>query len=665
MFDSQNTILMHEDSRGGEQGPPSRTRARVKRKLEDSISTKTKQNRDQSPNCEDRSTNSGQPSVASLTSSMPEKRVLELILDVLQRRDTYEIFSEPVDPSEVEEYYEIIKEPMDFGTMRAKLHEGIYRSLEQFEHDVFLIPRNAMHFNSTATIYFRQARAIHELAKKVFHVLKTDPENFELEFSGTRRRSARRPLGQAKRFRLSTDVRRSSLGSNISSKRLPCPLSGPSILRRSSRANPGFPSAVSNVDTSYHNLFFGHREGRKSSFDEADRRCTYRPWKSSLHNENTSVVSTILTDPKSPKLQDISYTKSLMSFVKDLGPTAQMIARRKLEGWREDAPTCQVPSSYCSEQASKYQVPTAFAPVGWQQRTPDIAITTASKKFLDPRPSCQSSHKSIIDIIDLTDSEDGEMANTEDRVGNHGTANRENTTNNEASTISGGMNVPGVSRERKVTWNQSTELQLGPCASSAGNGDLHSSIISVSDASTKSTPLTANLANLPANLHPLILASEHSQSIVSEFKLRNKNGSTSFPWLSRTREGITLSQTNGSMHSMCSHSQATAALGPKNEVHLLSQASQSLESDKLKPLVSQFTFDLPFLKSQLRQMNLMGRDGFSTSEFQKSFNFEGPSFERISYKRGLHCTDQAEPSAKSFVHNPLRSSMDTDLALQL
>lgn len=33
----------------------------------------------------------------------------------------------------VEDYYEIIKEPMDFGTMRAKLHEGMYQSFEQFE----------------------------------------------------------------------------------------------------------------------------------------------------------------------------------------------------------------------------------------------------------------------------------------------------------------------------------------------------------------------------------------------------------------------------------------------------------------------------------------------------------------------------------------------------
>lgn len=38
----------------------------------------------------------------------------------------------------VEDYYEIIEEPMDFGTMRAKLHEGMYRSLEQFEVCFFL-----------------------------------------------------------------------------------------------------------------------------------------------------------------------------------------------------------------------------------------------------------------------------------------------------------------------------------------------------------------------------------------------------------------------------------------------------------------------------------------------------------------------------------------------
>lgn len=35
--------------------------------------------------------------------------------------------------SKVRSYYSIIKEPMDFGTMRAKLHEGMYNNLEEFQ----------------------------------------------------------------------------------------------------------------------------------------------------------------------------------------------------------------------------------------------------------------------------------------------------------------------------------------------------------------------------------------------------------------------------------------------------------------------------------------------------------------------------------------------------
>lgn len=41
-----------------------------------------------------------------------------------------------------------------------------------------------------------QARAIHELAKRVFHTLKTEPQKIELEFSMTRRRYGRKPRGE-------------------------------------------------------------------------------------------------------------------------------------------------------------------------------------------------------------------------------------------------------------------------------------------------------------------------------------------------------------------------------------------------------------------------------------------------------------------------------------
>nr|KYP32491.1 Bromodomain and PHD finger-containing protein 3 [Cajanus cajan] len=64
---------------------------------------------------------------------MPLKKILEIIVDFLQRKDPQELFAEPVNPDVVEHYYDIIKQPMDFGTMRAKLHEGMYTDLEQFK----------------------------------------------------------------------------------------------------------------------------------------------------------------------------------------------------------------------------------------------------------------------------------------------------------------------------------------------------------------------------------------------------------------------------------------------------------------------------------------------------------------------------------------------------
>ncbi|GAA0146687.1 chromatin/chromatin-binding, or -regulatory protein [Lithospermum erythrorhizon] len=181
------------EKEGGHQkggGSSSKSRARMKRKfnhneMESSQDGDKQQDEDQLPTC-------------GKFIKLPEKPILELILDTLQRRDVHEIFAEPVDPDEVEDYYEIIEHPMDFGTMRAKLHEGMYQNLEQFEHDVFLIPRNAMHFNTSSSIYFRQARGIYELAEKLFHVLKTDPEHFELEFPRERRRTMTRAMGKSK-----------------------------------------------------------------------------------------------------------------------------------------------------------------------------------------------------------------------------------------------------------------------------------------------------------------------------------------------------------------------------------------------------------------------------------------------------------------------------------
>ncbi|KAK4351833.1 hypothetical protein RND71_027351 [Anisodus tanguticus] len=95
------------------------------------------------------------------------------------RKDTCSVFSEPVDPNELPDYHEIIEHPMDFGTIRKKLDGGLYSHLEELEADVYLICSNAMQYNSADTVYYRQARTIHDLARRDFENLRHAGEDGE------------------------------------------------------------------------------------------------------------------------------------------------------------------------------------------------------------------------------------------------------------------------------------------------------------------------------------------------------------------------------------------------------------------------------------------------------------------------------------------------------
>ena len=58
------------------------------------------------------------------------------------------MFSEPVPRSEFPEYYEMIKKPMDYGTMKEKLEGGAYRSVQAMQKDFVLIMANCLEFNA-------------------------------------------------------------------------------------------------------------------------------------------------------------------------------------------------------------------------------------------------------------------------------------------------------------------------------------------------------------------------------------------------------------------------------------------------------------------------------------------------------------------------------------
>ncbi|XP_058214839.1 uncharacterized protein LOC131326196 [Rhododendron vialii] len=630
---------------------------------------------------DDHATSAGQSSAISPVSFMPEKRILELVVDILQRRDTYEIFGEPVDPKEVEDYYEIIEEPMDFGTMRAKLHEGLYKTLEQFEHDAFLIPRNAMHFNSTATIYFRQARATYELAKKVFHVLKTAPEKLELEFPVTRRRSCRRPKGGGKSLNFNSCRRVTTNFRTKSSS------SGPSNLGKSIWGNPGFTSTSNKRDNDFSP---GVRDGRRSNIVEADRRSMYRPLMS-FQNENDSIVSTVCSEPKllaQANQRDISYQESLMLFAKDLGPTAQMIANRKLKGWSKDSPIFLAPPSNSRDQTSTCPFPAAFVSAQKGPATLDTPITNPSHEFFDSLHERCSELETTPDIIDLTSVDDGEKANTNNaimghcatnkkraRMGNHSALMCKVATNNTGDTCNQssllgkvGFNIEDSTRlkcdwmksfsisdsDNKIHEKEINKIHQSLFTSTSGAEEFSSSTTGIHDASKKSIALTLDSGKMDDLKQQATLASYHSHSSESEFKLINSTSSTTYSWPwhrggDSEHEPLAAVKHKGGTDSSSSY-----------------QASYSVESNQLMPLASPFAFDLPFLKSRLSQMN--SQNGFLQPKFQQVTDKGGQSSGQMSNKNTSECTRKAvlstQPSQLAS-YNQHCSVWDTNLALRL
>ncbi|KAG4989524.1 hypothetical protein JHK82_031848 [Glycine max] len=130
------------------------------------------------------------------------KNILQIIIDFLQREDPNELLAQPISFDVVENYYEIVKQPMDFGTIRAKIHESLYTNLEQFKRDVFLMLSNATDVYPTTSKYHQVAENISRDAKCVFEAL-AEPQNFDSELSLDKTCPTRKPqngkLGTSRR----------------------------------------------------------------------------------------------------------------------------------------------------------------------------------------------------------------------------------------------------------------------------------------------------------------------------------------------------------------------------------------------------------------------------------------------------------------------------------
>ncbi|SPO31613.1 related to Peregrin (Bromodomain and PHD finger-containing protein 1) [Ustilago trichophora] len=85
--------------------------------------------------------------------------------------DRYGFFARPVSKVDVPDYYDIVKEPMDWTAIKDKIANKIYENVQEMRQDVLKIASNAMTYNKADTPYHKAATKILKMIPEVFNEL--------------------------------------------------------------------------------------------------------------------------------------------------------------------------------------------------------------------------------------------------------------------------------------------------------------------------------------------------------------------------------------------------------------------------------------------------------------------------------------------------------------
>ncbi|CAI9117110.1 OLC1v1018447C1 [Oldenlandia corymbosa var. corymbosa] len=370
---------------------------------------------------------------------LPDRTMLVFVLDRLQKKDTYGVFSEPVDPNELPDYHEIIEQPMDFGTVRKKLDDGVYTNLEELEADVMLICSNAMQYNSSDTVYYRQARSIQELAKRDFENLRNEGDDGEPQPKVVRRgrppsKNLKKPIETSPSDRVGLEVSSGATlatgedkasGSNgynlrkgqsmLYKLRSNDASSGTSFRTRNGENysdwlvdwNSEFPANILRADMKYGKKHF-------TMIDET-RRDTYKQSHPLPSSSNQSYFSNSFGDMK--RLMSVglhmdphAYARSLARYAANLGPVAWNVASRKLKSVLPDG------LAFGPGWVEENDLPLPFLPDKLKSMNTSVPNHDYSGKMVNPSTSELSSvHRPPGEIADA-----GRRSSSQNELPNQG-----------------------------------------------------------------------------------------------------------------------------------------------------------------------------------------------------------------------------------------------------
>ncbi|GIY19978.1 hypothetical protein CDAR_583872 [Caerostris darwini] len=94
------------------------------------------------------------------------KACIDLLVELMRHPSSWP-FLVPVSKKDAPDYHQIIKRPMDFGTIRSKLNYMNYKNNEDFIRDVFLVLQNCEWFNPKSSPEYKAAQIINKEVKKL------------------------------------------------------------------------------------------------------------------------------------------------------------------------------------------------------------------------------------------------------------------------------------------------------------------------------------------------------------------------------------------------------------------------------------------------------------------------------------------------------------------
>ncbi|KAI9597470.1 PHD-zinc-finger like domain-containing protein [Syncephalis fuscata] len=88
--------------------------------------------------------------------AFPLQLLMRQVVNTIQKRDIHNVFAEPVSIKDVPDYLSVIKEPIDFGTIKKKIESSDYQHLMNLS----LVFSNASTYNKPITYYYKLAKRL-------------------------------------------------------------------------------------------------------------------------------------------------------------------------------------------------------------------------------------------------------------------------------------------------------------------------------------------------------------------------------------------------------------------------------------------------------------------------------------------------------------------------